>query len=1111
MIIFVVASQNSKDRQVEFILSGAALYVANGGRPFTRKGVIGICASHLSEKHQIDPQDNFDPDDEHLVEKIRAREVATYKNDINRLRADAKDEQETSKDYGGRFVWELLQNADDAMGEWPISSVLIGSKGLGFKAILEITDDPEVHSGPFHFKFSPSMTQEMIKREIGTDTPPMTFRIPHHASMDDLTSTLLQQGYSTVIKLPFRDDKAREIVLSALTSLSPRFLLFSNQIDALLISLDGQLRRMSIKREIDGLASGIAQLALEDQDGLRNKVFRRWVHIRPPEEDMDKRLSIAICLPLDDAGIPEPFEEPPPLFVFYPTEETVEARALIHCSFDLQESRKHTRKGNYDELLVSDAGSLLRLALDELPARTALEAFTVNQPNGSGSPITQLQAAIRQTLSFTAFVPVIGGHRAAPPEVKLWDGELGPILREEIDEVKCENLLAPELTALSPTLKDAWGSKDIGTLTYLRLLSYCRNDSMEACHQALNVLLTHGCWKLSQFSFVNKEQAAKLMRVIPCFWTEKGIHRTLTGTMPLLLSHPEEWPTWLNADFLHPSMNQAIDAWEKSHPADSSRGSSSDAQTRTAWNELIRDHLLRKSDEFLEFCLIPEISTWDTAKWVSDGWRVLRLLMAWPPPLDESPLVVDEATMSLRGKLASAVHIPTDKGWMPAVQCYAGSYWGGPSLFDNYFVQVENRGVVEQIGRWPNMARKGTEKKDWIPLFKSLGVSWELKLRRITDPSQIGRPDFWQSYRESVIPSGYYTNQDSFIEDFPECVGEGQSLNSLLEVILPLETPLQSNLARFSNRKTTYYPASNSSIRSFADFQLKRGPWLPCRQSLLYQKTVTAPRHAYFPERGLNGLLPEVNRGTIDNERWFGTVIPFLRVLGVNENLPDQPRIWHGWMKKLEESSRVYPPDEFLLPKQGEPDSTGGLIWNAAQGLYREYFKREFPSQGAPSGLLVPCITWRNGRQELGFFPSGEVYWVDEPHFDPPEVRNCLLAEGFNLFILRLGTGAKAPERFGIVKLSDHVEVCPEFDEFFDELSKDLTARFIERRVAILKALRIHEGLPESITFEAVSILHLVVKRGEKPLATTEILGWPNLDGGYLINATKDPFRGVAY
>ena len=163
-----------------------ALLVANTGTPFDRLDVVSVCASHLGTKQNYKPTDPFsDRPDTKLIEGIRSLEIETYKLNPNRLRGDYSGEEETQKDYGGRAIWELLQNADDAMAPKGTSSAdLIGVKGLGFKSVLEVTEEPEIYSGEFNFCFSAIKTQKLIKEEIKEieDVPPLTFRIPHEVS-----------------------------------------------------------------------------------------------------------------------------------------------------------------------------------------------------------------------------------------------------------------------------------------------------------------------------------------------------------------------------------------------------------------------------------------------------------------------------------------------------------------------------------------------------------------------------------------------------------------------------------------------------------------------------------------------------------------------------------------------------------------------------------------------------------------------------------------------------------------------------------------------------------------------------------------------------------------
>ena len=99
-----------------------------------------------------------------LIPEILRREIETYKINRNRVVEDANQEDELSHDYDGRFIWELLQNADDVMGPPERRPAeLIGTKGLGFKSVLEITEEPEIYSVPFNFRFSPDKHAETFE------------------------------------------------------------------------------------------------------------------------------------------------------------------------------------------------------------------------------------------------------------------------------------------------------------------------------------------------------------------------------------------------------------------------------------------------------------------------------------------------------------------------------------------------------------------------------------------------------------------------------------------------------------------------------------------------------------------------------------------------------------------------------------------------------------------------------------------------------------------------------------------------------------------------------------------------------------------------------------
>ena len=132
-----------------------------------------------------------------LIRSICDQNLAVYRASPIRLREDVGQEAEIAHDYRGRIVYELLQNADDAMAGSPGTQdaifvrltdtdlwvgnsgrplddddvrglcgigasskggavnrkrASIGHKGMGFKSVLEITDAPEVISETFAFR-----------------------------------------------------------------------------------------------------------------------------------------------------------------------------------------------------------------------------------------------------------------------------------------------------------------------------------------------------------------------------------------------------------------------------------------------------------------------------------------------------------------------------------------------------------------------------------------------------------------------------------------------------------------------------------------------------------------------------------------------------------------------------------------------------------------------------------------------------------------------------------------------------------------------------------------------------------------------------------------------
>ncbi len=196
----------------------------------------------------------------------------------------AKAEDAVRREYSGRYLFELLQNASDAIVDgvereeikpqegmvrvqvtdrslliantgMPFeesnvralcrlhvttksASKQIGHKGIGFKSVLEITESPEVYSGIFAFGFDRHEFAQQVRKIVGShDIPeesvpilraPFTRRLGWlPAEEREIIEGMFDQGYVTVIRLPFKTrDTAVQVEEKVRAELIPELLLF---------------------------------------------------------------------------------------------------------------------------------------------------------------------------------------------------------------------------------------------------------------------------------------------------------------------------------------------------------------------------------------------------------------------------------------------------------------------------------------------------------------------------------------------------------------------------------------------------------------------------------------------------------------------------------------------------------------------------------------------------------------------------------------------------------------------------------------------------------------------------------------------------------------------
>ena len=1057
----------AKAGKVLFHLTDDALIVANSGKPFTREGVIAVCHMHLGnkgEEKEEKPQDNYGSD---LIRGIGKSVIGACRNDDNLALEQMKGEKALGGDYNGRSIWELLQNADDAatiaaLGDEGAIGGLIGAKGLGFKSILEFSDSPEIYSGEFRFRFSREDTRKaLVRGKVKITSAAPIFRIPHSCQPNTQCSALLKDGYATVICLPLVGDKAK-IAAERLRELDESCLLLCQRLSRIEIKIGEESRVIEIVRNGNfGFENGNAIFTLKENGDIRK--WRRWSAAWTPENNAGvKKLSAALCLPIKENRESETGKEHA-VHVFFPTNQKVKIpglKALIHASYELHSNRELLDNVQpHGAAIREKIGGLTSDILMDIPAAAALRVFSEIPPakgNAGKDEIGRLQNVFSNAVAQTPFVPVIGGGKVKPAEVQIWNHRLGEVVRADDPDVCGAKLLAPSLSAerdVCNALKTKLQAKSVALLDHAKLLRKCRNDNLSACYAAWQVAgdIAREVSKdmaSERISSAQKEEADAALKDVPIWWTNEGGPRPLNGDIPILFKRPKNWPKWLKADALTPKFREMLDSEQASKKQNDSPTRRDSLQKNGAWP-------LNSPHSYFMDALLPFCKGKDSKWWEKMGWDVLRWAFLWGgSEVSKLPPSIIGGGDKVNWIDEGIIHLPTNKGWLPAIHCYAGKAWGGPASFGKYFRnrKAQNRGVVTPMEEWEMPPNTECNKKKWESFLRGLGVSWGPKIRRVSlDDLPEELNDFVNKYHQQCLnkiklrrnrgsASCVTECESAFIEHFPGALARCPSADVFraMKSIEQLAQKTGETRLQYLYRQGI---TEDNHAESFAAFQLRQSKWVPCRPGLYDSvdggdKLVRVrPEDAFMPECGLGKIVPVVIKpdGIPPNE--WGRIYDALKDLGVRTEKPasTDKEWWRFQMNQLAKIAEELGTENEKM--RWSLNNKNGEISNVMRRLYMAY------GDSLSDMGNIPYISKTDKGEFIVFGPLRDVYWADKSHHEDADVRHSLLDSGFKLFPFFLRNGSF----FGVKPLSDFVDEVPNPSESPDR-TEEIQNRFKLRR-----------------------------------------------------------------
>lgn len=317
----------------------------------------------------------------------------------------------------------------------------IGRFGVGFAAVLAVTDEPAVvgrHGGvrwslaearehtADTARHSPGLGDEIRRR----DGHVPLLRLPFAAE------GTAPDPYDTVVILPLRDTAAADLAERLLNAVDDALLLALPGLEEVVIETD---KTRTISRRTEG-----DLIVVEDsRDGTtrwrtasaHGPLTPELLAGRPVEERLRPHWSLTWAVPADTDGTPAHPRTSPVVHAPTPSDEPLGVPALLIASFPLDTARRHAAPGPLTDFLVQRAADVYaELLAGWRPVSEGIIGL-VPGPLGKGELDGALRQAILDRLPRTAFLPPALPAFPPPALEPGDDSELPEVLRPREAEV----------------------------------------------------------------------------------------------------------------------------------------------------------------------------------------------------------------------------------------------------------------------------------------------------------------------------------------------------------------------------------------------------------------------------------------------------------------------------------------------------------------------------------------------------------------------------------------------------------------------------------------------------------------------------------------------------
>ncbi|WP_345632445.1 sacsin N-terminal ATP-binding-like domain-containing protein [Streptomyces thinghirensis] len=300
----------------------------------------------------------------------------------------------------------------------------VGRFGVGFAAVLAVTDEPAVvgrHGGvrwslvearglaadtALH---SPGLGDEIRRRD--GHVPLLRLPFPAEGTAPG--------PYDTAVILPLRDTAAADLAERLLHAVDDALLLALPGLEEVVVEVADDVRTLGRRTEgaltvVDDSREGVTRWRTVAAHG---PLTPDLLADRPVEERLRPHWSVTWAVPVDADGGPERPRTTPFVHAPTPSDEPLGVPALLIASFPLDSTRRHAAPGPLTDFLTERAADAYAgLLADWRPVATGLIDL-VPGPLGKGELDGALRQAILERLPRTSFLPPAAEPREDDPDL----------------------------------------------------------------------------------------------------------------------------------------------------------------------------------------------------------------------------------------------------------------------------------------------------------------------------------------------------------------------------------------------------------------------------------------------------------------------------------------------------------------------------------------------------------------------------------------------------------------------------------------------------------------------------------------------------------------------